>query len=639
MTQSKPRFALLRQAVRASIALAAVFILIDLWQVALLHPGYLSATDVTALVGLYLGGAFVAVLCLLGAIAPWRRADQERTVSTVLALLLAGGGFLVAEEVVLRSLSPLSPWRTWAVLGLALLGLLSLVPLTRLLRRLHMPRWGLAVAAVLVVVGALGATRGFGTGSPAGVPEHPSSGASAGARPNVLLITIDTLRADHLSCYGYARPTSPAIDAFAREGILFTRAFAQSSWTKPSTASLLTSHYPTMHQANLDRARVSDAEVLLAEMMRDAGYTTAVLSGNPWVTAEYGFAQGVDHFYSVYDERFVRVTLLMLALRRVNKLFDDDATIYNIIKRQIRGDLSTTARDAILGAEAIRWLGEHRDRPTFLYMHLMSPHHPYDPPPPFDRAFVTNPQTPPMIVYPRKGHFLYEHGDPLSAERLADMIGRYDGDILFGDTVVGKLFAEMRRLELLDRTVVVITADHGEEFYDHQNWGHGHSVYNELLHVPLLVRYPATLPQGARVDVPVMSVDVVPTILELAGVAPVGTLAGRSLVPLMQGKPWERPAEAYAELIYRYGEGRALITADKKLVETTVGQDHRRLLFDLVTDPDENRNLIGDHTDPLPYERRLAELLAWATQHRVDAVEAHVSEDMEKRVRALGYVH
>jgi arylsulfatase A-like enzyme len=515
---------------------------------------------------------------------------------------------------------------------------LAVVPLARRFRHGATRPWLGAAVAMLLVVGGLGAAVGFWPGGSSAV-RPAAEGSQAANRPNVLLVTIDTLRADHVGCYGYDRPTTPVLDALAREGMLFTQAFAQSSWTKPSTASLLTSHYPTMHQMNLDHSKLAEAEVLLTEVLQGQGYETAILSGNPWVTPEYGFDQGVDYFYSVYDERFARATVFMRALKRVNRFVDRHDTVYNLIKRGVQGELSTTERDDILGAEAARWLAQPRAHPTFLYVHFMSPHHPYDPPPPFDRAFVQKPQDPPVTAYPRKSYFFHEQGDRLPPEQYDDMVGRYDGDILFVDTVFGKLLARMRELDLLERTVVIVTADHGEEFFDHSNWGHGHSVYNELLHVPLLVRFPARITANGRIDEPVMSVDVMPTILELASAPATGTFAGRSLVPLMEGRAWSHSPEAFAELLYRYGQGRALVQGEKKLVETIVGQDRRTMLYDLKSDPGETRNILDGLPQPLPQERRLAEVRAWAEEHRIDAAEAHVSEDMKGRLKALGYVN
>src|SRR5262245_16801617 len=416
------------------VGVAATLVAADLVQVAVTAPASLTPVGVATLAGLYLGSAAVAAMPCAVAMALLRLA---RPVSALRATLLAAGAFFLLQEVALRRLPPLSPWRPWAVLVIGVLAVAAVVPLARL----RLGRLVGVVVAGLLVVGAVGAVRGFGAAADQRTPASDVAGrVSAGdVRPNVILITIDTLRADHLSCYGYGRRTSPVLEGFAAEGVLFSNAYAQSSWTKPSTASLLTSHYPTMHQTFLEKSRLPDSETLLPEVLHGAGYTTAVLSGNPWVTPEWGFDQGVDHFFSVYDERFARVTLFMMALKRVNKLVDGNATVYNSVKRRVQGELSTTERDEVVNAEAGRWLEQNRDRRFFLYLHMMSPHHPYNPPPPFDRAFVEHPVNPPVTYYPRKSWYFGQKGEPLAPDKLADMVGRYDGDILFADTVVGKL--------------------------------------------------------------------------------------------------------------------------------------------------------------------------------------------------------
>lgn len=612
------------------IGVAAALAAVDLGQVAALNPGSLTAGTAAALATLYLGSATaLAIPCALG--IAW--GGLSRPIALLRALLLATGGFFLAQEVMLRQLPPLSPWRPWAVLTLGLVAALAVLPLVRW----RPGRVAGVLVAGLLIVGAVGAVRGVG-GSGGRPDAAPGAAGRTVTGPNILVITIDTLRADHLSCYGYARRTSPVLETVAAEGVLFANAYAQSSWTKPSTASLLTSHYPTMHQTNLEKSKLPESETLLAEVLRDAGYTTAVLSGNPWVTPEWGFDQGVDHFFSAYDERFARVTLFMMALKRVNKLVDGHATVYNAVKRRAQRELSTTERDEVVNVEAMRWLDANRDRPFFLYLHLMSPHHPYNPPPPYDRIFNPHPVDPPVTYYPRKSYYFGEQGEPLSDAKLADMVGRYDGDILFADTVVGKLLAHLRSRDLLERTVVVITADHGEEFYDHQNWGHGQSVYNELLHVPLLVRYPAALPRGVRIAEPVMSVDIMPTLLELTGATTSSVLAGRSLVGLAQGKASDHPPEALAELLYRYGNGRALVRGTDKLIDIEVGEKQSHELYDLAADPGERRDLAAGG-DVTPYETRLDALVAWAEEHRATAAEAAMTPEMEQRVKALGYVN
>jgi arylsulfatase A-like enzyme len=623
--------------VRTALGLAAAFLLVDLWQIAVVRPASLTWPHVGALAGLYLAGAGVATAAVLGMAALARVSLRERG-PVLRAALACAGLFLVAQELVLRELPSRSPWKLRVTAAAALLALACLPPLAALLRRGRSGRRTAAVVVLLLAVGAWGAVHGF-TGRGGGATAPRTAVRPTG--PNIVLVTIDTLRADHLSCYGYDRPTSPNIDAFAREATLFTRAYSQSSWTKPATASLLTSHYPTMHGANLEVSRLADAETLVFEPMRAAGYITAVFSGNPWITPEYGFDQGVDRFYSVYDERFARVTLLMQALKRVNRLVESQARVYNGVKTLVQGELSTTARDARLNAEALLWLAAQGDRPFFAYLHYMSPHHPYDPPPPWDTKFNPHPHDPPVTYYPRKSFYFYEEGEPLSPDRLADMIGRYDGDIGFVDDVFGRLVAELRRTGLLERTVVIVTADHGEEFFEHRNWGHGHSVYNELLHVPLIVRWPAAFRPGARVDEPVMSADVVPTILALAGVAPTAPLAGQSLVPLgggaaLAGDDGDR---VYSELLYRYGAGYSLQGRERKLVETVIGGETRQTLFDLTVDPREQRNVLDGKPGDGALVSHLDGLRRWAGEHHVAAGETTITPDMDQRLKALGYVN
>jgi arylsulfatase A-like enzyme len=608
--------------------------LVDLLQVAWRNPGALGVSGVATLLGLYLAGALlVAGAIVIG--ARWRRVRGHEHAATLVAVL-GGGTAAFMCEAVLRGMSPLSPWRLPAVAAIVFTTATIFVVGARRLRGVALPRFLAPIVGVVFLTAALGAARGFDVGRHVA----PAVGAQRATpeRPNVVLLVIDTLRADHLGCYGYFRPTSPAIDAFARDAVLFEHAYSQSSWTKPATASLLTSRYPSMHQMWREEGRLADSETTLAEALRAGGYATALLSGNPWVSPEYGFDQGVDHFVSVYDERFARVTLLMNVLKRMNLAIDRQARAYNHLKMLVQGELSTTARDERLDAAAFPWLEANKDRPFFLYMQYMSPHHPYDPPPPYDR-FVPDRSITPVTWYPKKSYFVFEHGEPLSEPQRQDMIARYDGDILFADTMVGRLLEELRRLDLLERTVVIITADHGEEFYDHQNWGHGQSVYDELIHVPLIVRLPGEAPRGRRITQPVMSVDLMPTLLALTRTAPPADLAGRSLVPALRGGDSMPASEAYSELIYTYGGARALVEDHEKLVTKTQSEETRRELYDVAADPHEQQDLVARRrADGDALAGRMAAVQTWAGQRVAQATDAHVGVETTDRLKALGYV-
>lgn len=631
----------LRDTVVTGVSLGVAFALIDLWQVALVSPASLQPSGIAWLFGLYsvtaLGGAFVlfGALRLLGADAYARRVPVAQ------AFLFAAGCFMLAQEVALRALEPLSPWRTWAVLGVLAGALVLWVIVAALLRVTRLPLGLAAAAALLLAVGgSYGAVRGFGSSGQ--VPTTTAQGpVAAGAeRPNVVFILIDTLRADHLGAYGYARPTSPMLDGFAKESVLFENAFSQSSWTKPATASLLTSRYPSQHQCFLEKQTLPPSETTLPQYLQRAGYTTAMLSGNPWVTPDYGFDRGTNYFFSAYDERFARVTLYMMALKRLSKLVDAKARPYNRLKLLVQGEMSSEERDQVLTKEAVRWLEQNgTQEPFFLYLHFMSPHHPYEGVAPYDK-FVPDPSLKPVTYYPKKSYFFFETGDELPAPQLNDMVARYDGDILHIDGLVGKLLGKLRELKLTDDTLVVVTSDHGEEFYDHRNWGHGQSIYNELIHVPLMIRFPAHFPAGKRVTEPVQTIDVLPTLLELAG-APLPTdIAGKTLLPVLKGDD-ASPRQAYSELLYRYGDSRSLVRGGSKLMRTKKGEEVREEVFDLGADPKEQQDVMAASPASPELKEKLTSVQAWAEDNKGagEADAGAMTEEQKERLRQLGYLN
>ncbi len=603
----------------------AALLAVDLWQIAVRSPGALGLVGVGWLAALYLVATVAAWLVVRGIL----RRSQAAAIVIVVGAGLACG----AAEALLRALPPQAAWRPAALAGGVVAGALAGAVLGRVLAAIP-ARPRAVVMALVLLGGALGALGAHGAAG-SGRGGAPTRGTAGGDRPNLLLVVIDTLRADHLGCYGYGRATSPVLDRLAESGVLFERAYAQSSWTKPSTASLLTGRLPSQHQALTEAARLPDAEVTVAERLRATGYRTAVLSANPWVTPEYGFDQGVDDFYSVYDERFARVPLVMQVLKRFSQATDGKMRLYNRVKYLVLGELSTTARDTRLVDEAVRWLDAHGGERFFLYVHMMSPHHPYDPPPPFDR-FVPDRAYRPVKNYPRKSYRFFERGDAMAPDDLADLVGRYDGDVLYADTELGRLLDALERRGLAASTAVLVTADHGEEFFDHGNWGHGQSVYEELVHVPLLLRLPSAAARTARVHTPVSHADVVPTLLALAGVPAVPALTGRSLALAPDGEP-TRGDHALVELLYRYGEARALVQGTQKLVQLHDGDRRQSLLFDLASDPFEARPAPSDGPVGAALAAELERRLAVAARDRSAGSDAAPDDDARTRLRDLGY--
>jgi arylsulfatase A-like enzyme len=329
-------------------------------------------------------------------------------------------------------------------------------------------------------------------------------------RPNVLLVSIDTLRADHLTCYGYPRPTSPNIDRLAREGTLFARAYASSSWTIPSHMTMFTSLPPSLHGVDdvgrPSRPRARD----LAERLREAGYQTVAFVSGPTMHAAFGFDQGF--------ERYENTTAF------ANDDFTQgDATRPTAATRQrSHQDVTSPA----IAAAVERWIDADARPPFFLFVHLWDPHYDYIPPPPYDTRFDPG----------WKGDFDFSNveynmaiGPDMPARALRHLVALYDGEIASTDAAVGRIVAALEQRGWLDGTLIALTADHGEEFFDHGNKGHMTTLYEEVLHVPLLFRLPNVVRAGRRSEAIVGSVHLMPTILGVAGVTPGPEAVGRDL--------------------------------------------------------------------------------------------------------------
>lgn len=423
------------------------------------------------------------------------------------------------------------------------------------------------------------------------------------APPNVLLLVVDTLRADHLPTYGYPRDTAPAVDALlARRGVVFDAAVAQAPWTIPSVASYLTGVQPgeLRHRGDGAFQAVPADLPTLAERLRDHGYRTAAFIANPTVHAGIGFARGFDRFYTPEVD--------VASLR----LHGDD----------VQG-------------RALAWLAEHADAgPWFLYVHFLDPHDPYENP---DMPDARSPFLPeydgpvdgdwPHALYSGRRD-LAQADDPEAAVR--QLTALYDGEIRYADRLIGEL-VEALPPEVTSETLMVFTSDHGEELHDHGWWKHGHTVYQEQLHVPLVVRWDGRLPAGRRVAAPVELVDLVPTLLAAAGVdaevadGEVVPLDGVDLLPVLRGAAEAPRRPALADHLAQGPRRAAVRLGDLKLVlfdrhapyepedplaaalyETALRQLRRVELYDLSQDPRERRNLAAERPEQV---WRLAPLL------------------------------
>ncbi|MFN2426686.1 MAG: sulfatase [Candidatus Binatia bacterium] len=324
---------------------------------------------------------------------------------------------------------------------------------------------------------------------------------------NVVVVLVDTLRSDHLGCYGYSRDTSPNIDRLASSGYVFDAAIAQSSWTAPSVASLFTSLYPSVHGVVRWGSTVAPELETLAEVLQKRGLKTAGFSANmAFVNPEKGFDQGFDVFE--------------VLTRRARA---DES------KEKIFGKVASEA--STVTDRAIRHLDEVGGQPFFLYVHYIDPHTPYNAPAPYRERFVTE-----SVGVVRKSHDdLFAISGTISAgdDDVPHLIELYDGEIAYTDAQIGRLLGHLEDAGLMERTLVVITSDHGEEFLEHRGWVHGTTLYREQVQVPLIVRMPDGAGGGRRIAEPIELVDVGPSLLEQHGAPDHRRTQGHSFASLM----------------------------------------------------------------------------------------------------------
>jgi arylsulfatase A-like enzyme len=478
--------------------------------------------------------------------------------------------------------------------------------------------------------------------------------------PSLILISLDTLRADHLGAWGYARETSPNLDAFMREGLVFERAIAPSSWTTPSHATLLTGEHPSVHGAGSPLGhRLQSRFTTLAELLRGQGHLTAAFTEGAAVAGQLGFHQGFDSYANGCEE----------------------------IPHPQGAAEQTFAR-------ATEWLERHGDRPFLLFVHTYEIHWPYRSPAPYsdlfqeDGADRLDPHDAQDTEFLRK---------PLTDAQKAGVVAAYDAGIAYTDAVVGRFLAQLRERGVLDHAIVVIFSDHGEAFWEHGAPMHGLSLYDEEIHVPLFIRLPGADPPRGRVERQVALADVFATAIDLSGLDHEVPADSKSLRPLWEaadGETYER-TQVTSELVqtsvqwlmlalrsdrwkyisttfysrensplYPHREALGdpptrmeqllvdhLIAGGRDLSKAGTEEERRRMLlsareelFHVGEDPKELRDLVSEDLPALEdarasLKRELVRLSADAA--RIDAPlepMAPLSEEEKEGLRALGYV-
>lgn len=322
--------------------------------------------------------------------------------------------------------------------------------------------------------------------------------------PNVLVIVVDTLRADHLSTYGYMRPTSPNLDRLAQQGVLFENAVSTSSWTLPAHASLVTGRYTYEHHAEM--RPLDDRYPTIGEALRARGYRTGAFSGNVMLfNRAQGFGRGFLHFED-YFHTFGDSIMRTLYGREARNYLVPHLGVEDIIGRR---------RAAAINDSVVRWIERDPSRPFFAFLNYFDTHDPYVPPEPYRRKFATSKNLGGLLRTPEAGDIL-RYPD-MTPEQLQGEIDAYDGAIAYTDDHIGQLLADLRQRGLLDNAFVVVTADHGESFGEHGLFLHRNALYWESIHVPLIMVRPGVVPAGLRVARPVSNATLAATIMALVG--------------------------------------------------------------------------------------------------------------------------
>lgn len=414
---------------------------------------------------------------------------------------------------------------------------------------------------------------------------------------NVLLISIETTRADHLSCYGYHRKTSPFIDSLAEDGVLFENMYTVRGWTWPSLTSMLTSLYPISHNVRRNGHILDEDVPTLSQIFGSQGYQSAAFLSNYCKAGDYHF-----------DEK-------------------------------------ECGKDPKITDAAIDWIGENSDEPFFVWMHYFAPHKSYKPPKKYD--VFTDPDYDPKYSGNKKvlNKVTLRHED-LAQKDLDHIVGLYDGEILYADSLIEKVYAKLEEEEIANETIVVITADHGEDLYQHNKYFyHQCSIYESSLHIPFILKFPDGARNGTRVKTITENIDIAPTLMELTGMQAPDYFQGRSLKHLIEG---EEDAQELSVALAEHDDGlltirtprwRYIYNPDKVATKCNPKGDYYVVeeaeLYDHEVDPLEWENVV--ETYPEISDSLKKELLQ---KYPLDEGKEAVLADEETldELRALGYL-
>lgn len=564
-------------------------------------------------------GALVLSAILLRALGPrWAIRVTSAVVSILLVFfglvywgnkwLLAGNPFTSRSSITLDGAALVVSLLIGAVVARGMVRWLSTPEGGERNRRVGVPTLGAAILFVVLPSVLL-------AGMMVGGPEYPGDQRR---KSSVVLISIDALRADHVSSYGYERRTSPVIDRLAANGVKFECAFCPVPSTGPSHATMLTGLPPQMHGLRRNGHSLADSVRTLAEILSDAGYATGGFTTNGLLDERFGFDQGFDTYVeSGHVERLRPVTPgLLVQTLAVKEVID-----------RLRSRFRKAKHQTILCTE--KWLLGNVGRPFFLFLHVADPHWPYAPLEPYRSKFPPDTRGLDESLWVTLGR------DP---NVLARNISLYDGDVAAADAKVGEILGLLESVGMLDHTFVILTADHGENLGDHEPFfAHG-DIYDSSMRVPLIFHHPGVFEGGLVVHELVANHSLFATILSFLGLEVPAWAVGQDLTPLVRGT-----AEPVEQFVFgNSGKRYALRTHTWKVVINF--KDGQRGLHDLVNDPDERMDFYGDHEEvgSEMADRLLAEVGRLergipGTEEEPSPLEK-VDRQIRERLRALGYL-
>jgi len=487
----------------------------------------------------------------------------------------------------------------------------------------------LAAAGVIILVAGGSVYASIGTSS-SSLKKY-----KAASTENIIILSVDTLRQDVLGCYGSRAGLTPAIDGLAEDGIVFENAFSPSPWTLPAFGTLFTGLYPGVHgggkilpHEEMEDARpVSGKLTYLAEILSGAGYDTVAFYTNSWLSPH----QNMDHGFETY----VRLDVEDLAPQNI--FLPSRAFLY--LYRTIRKDLRPPGFQ--LNGPQQEWISFYHDGPFFLWVHFLDPHLPYKLHPELENFYkglsgsekdLSENTNIKELAGLKKS----------SRPRRAGLYRLYEGEVKYTDLRLAKLIKLLKKSGLYEDSLIIFLSDHGEEFWDHDGFEHGHTHYNELVRVPLIIKLPGNRHAGKRIDANTGIVDIAPTVVDHAGIDYRGTMQGTSLMPLIAGQ-MEKTESAYFSQFMLYGpDKQAVINGRRKLV---LRKGKPLLYFDLDNDPHEKNNLLK--TDPERAKPLFEKYKSWSQSCR--EIKEDLVGDFEKRdkgwdpeelqkLRDLGYL-